>query len=169
MKSSHYPVGVETTYQQDASALEGYVMTGRAHAASQDDQVLNVKHRDVSFITVLMRRLISMMSVQPIIGNIIAIGLAIVALHYIYHEVDLAGFHKYCHYFGIGIQVFAGLQVIKSGARSLLLPLLAMIGGGMIAHTLGAHETLFTFNKTFYEYVMITGVIGLGFSILSID
>jgi len=64
---------------------------------------------------------------------------------------------------------FAGLKVIKSATRSLLLPLVATALGAIVSHTLGHHHTLFGYGATFYQYVMIVGIIGLGISVLSID
>jgi hypothetical protein len=110
-----------------------------------------------------------MFSLRPIIGSIIALLIAGVALSYIYHEVDMTSFTKYQSYFAIGIQVFAAIQIIKSATRGLLLPFLALVIGGTVAHSLGAHHTLMHFNRTFYEHLMIVGIIGLGVAVLSID
>ena len=102
-----------------------------------------------------------MLAVRPIIGNIIA-------LFYIHHEIDLAGFSSYRHYFGLGTLLFAALQIIKSATRSLMLPILALVIGSLIAHSLSGSNTLFGFSKTFFEYLMITGVIGVAISVLTI-
>jgi len=148
---------------QEHMAMDGEMVTPDSY------KVLRTKRHTFSFIDMVLRRLVGMVSFRPIVGNIIAIGLAMLALYYVYQEVDLAGFAKYRDYFGIGIQLFGAIQIIKSGTRSLLLPLIAMIWGGMVAHTLGAHDTLFTFGKTFYEHLMITGIVGVGVSVLTID
>ena len=39
----------------------------------------------------------------------------------------------------------------------------------LIAHSLSGPQTLFGFSKTFFEYLMITGVIGVAISVLTID
>ena len=70
---------------------------------------------------------------------------------------------------GIGLLLFAAVQVIKSGTRSLFLPLLAMVVGAIVSHTLGDGETLFSYGSDFYQYMMITGVIGAGLSVLIIE
>ncbi len=133
------------------------------------DKVLKAKRNKRHFFDLLIGRIKNMFSFRPIIGNVIALLLSMVALYYIFHEVDMAGFGKYRSYFAIGIQIFAAIQIIKSATRSLLLPILAMIVGGSIAHSIGTHELLLHFDKAFYEHLMITGIIGLGVAILTID
>lgn len=133
------------------------------------DKVLKTKRRNYHFFDLLFGRIRGMFSLRPIIGNIIALLIAGIALFYIFNEIDMAGFGKYQSYFAIGIQIFAAIQIIKSATRGLLLPFLALIVGGTIAHSLGADQTLLHFNKTFYEHLMITGIIGLGVAVLSID
>ncbi len=133
------------------------------------DKVLKAKRNKYHFFDLFIERIKNMFSFRPIIGNVIALLLSMVALYYIFHEVDMAGFGKYRSYFAIGIQIFAAIQIIKSATRSLLLPILAMIVGGSIAHSIGAHELLLHFDKAFYEHLMITGIIGLGVAILTID
>ncbi len=39
----------------------------------------------------------------------------------------------------------------------------------LIAHSLSGPQTLFGFSKTFFEYLMITGVTGVAISVLTID
>lgn len=95
--------------------------------------------------------------------------LAGVALYYIFNEIKEPWFIKYQNYFGIGIQLFAALQIIKSGSRSLLLPVLALVVVGIASHSLAEDQTLFHFGKAFFEHLTIVGVIGVGVSILSID
>ena len=133
------------------------------------NKVLRTKRTKHHFFDLLFERVRGMFSLRPIVGNIIALLIAGVALFYIYNEMNMAGFEKYQGYFAIGIQIFAAIQIIKSATRGLLLPFLALIVGGSIAHSLGADQTLLHFNKAFYEHLMITGIIGLGVAVLSID
>ena len=132
-------------------------------------KALKTKRQGYHFFELLFDRVRGMFSLRPIIGNIIALLIAGIALFYIFNEVNMTGFEKYQSYFAIGIQIFAAIQIIKSATRGLLLPFLALIIGGSIAHSLGAHETLLHFNKAFYQHLMITGIIGLGVAVLSID
>ena len=134
-----------------------------------DQKVLKTKRQSAKLMDLILERLIRMFAIRPIIGNIIALGLSCFALFYIYHEIDLAGFSGYRHYFGLGTLLFAALQIIKSSTRSLMLPILALVIGSLITHSLSGPQTLFGFSKTFFEYLMITGVIGVAISVLTID
>ena len=140
-------------------------------AMQEPDQykVLKTKRRARHAVDILIDRLSRMFAVRPIIGNLIGIGLAFFAMYYIYHKIDLEGFKQYQDYFGIGTQLFAAVQIIKSGTRSLLLPVIALVFGSIAAHTLPHHHTLFGYSQNFYEHLMIVGVIGVGASILAID
>lgn len=133
------------------------------------DKVLKSERKKQTFVELLFARIVGMFAVRPIIGNVIALLIAGVVMFYIFHEMKAAGFGKYQAYFGIGIQLFAAIQVIKSGTRSLLLPFLALVVGSTVAHGLAVHHTLLDFDKVFYQHLMIVGIIGLGASILSID
>lgn len=89
------------------------------------EKKLVTKRKGQRFFELLFNRIRDMFSLRPIIGNIIALMIAGVALFYIYREVDMAGFKDYQGYFAIGIQIFAAIQIIKSATRGLLLPFLA--------------------------------------------
>ena len=60
------------------------------------------------------------------------------------------------------------LQVI-SLQRAVMLPLLALVIGSLIAHSLPGPQTLFDFSKAFFENLIIIGVIGVVISVLTID
>ena len=79
------------------------------------------------------------------------------------------GFMKYQGYFAIGIQLFAAIQIMKSATRSLILPFLALIVGGTVAHQLPAGHALLHFARPFYQHLMIVGIIGIGIAVLAID
>jgi len=131
--------------------------------------VLKKKRQGRHFFELFFDRIRGMFSLRPIVGNIIALLIAGMLLFYIFNTVDTAGFEKYDSVFAIGIQLFAAIQIIKSAKRGLLLPVLALLIGACVAHSLGAHQTLWHFNKAFYEHLMMTGIIGLGVAVLSID
>jgi hypothetical protein len=122
-----------------------------------------------SLIHLMLSRITGMFAVRPVMNNLIALGLASLVLYYLFFEVSDSGFLHYQSYFCVGIQLFAALQIIKSGTRSLLLPFSALILGGIAAHTLEHHQTLLYANKAFYDHLMIVGMIGLAASILTID
>lgn len=139
------------------------------HNYREQVKVINPTQHKQHLISLLINKIRGMFSVRPIIGNIIALMLAGFVLYYIYHQVDASWFTKYQHYFAIAIMIFAAIQVIRSGANSLILPFLAMVMGGVISHSLGQHQLLFTFGKSFYTYMMVVGIIGLGIAVLSIE
>lgn len=132
-------------------------------------KILKTKRKHHQFVELLLERIRGMFALRPVIGNIIALMLSVLIFYYIFHEVGGKWFEQYGQYFTIGIQFFAGLQIIKSGTRSLILPFLALIIGGMVSHGLSGDQTVFHFGKSFYEHLTIVGIIGLGVSILAID
>ena len=132
-------------------------------------QVLKTKRKNKTFFDLFYARLIHMLSPRPVIGNFIALGLAAIAVYIVTNKIDIKFVHEHSHLFINGILIAAAFNVIKSASRSILLPLAAMIGGYFISSSLGAHEALWTFNKTFYEYVMMVGVLGTVISIFNID
>ncbi|MCP4474479.1 MAG: hypothetical protein GY821_07930 [Gammaproteobacteria bacterium] len=91
------------------------------------------------------------------------------ALVFLHQGLMLSHLARYQHYMGIGLMLFAGLQIIKSGTRSICLPLISMVSGAMISHQLKSDELLFTYGRTFYQYVMMTGIAGVAISVLTID
>ena len=133
------------------------------------EQVLRTPRKRYAAVDLIFSRLGRMFAVRPIIGNLIAIGLAFFALFYIYHQIDLSGFGAYHKYFGLGIQLFAAIQIIKSGTRSLILPVLSTVFGTIAAHTIPHHHLLFGYNAQFFNHLAIVGIIGIAASILSID
>lgn len=133
------------------------------------EKVMQTKRQSQHLVEKIIKRLTHMLSPRPVVGNLIAIGLAFIALHFLRHEVTLAGFGKYQDYIGTGLLIFAALQVIKSSTRSLFIPVVTMITGAIISHTLPHGEHFLGYTSKFYQYVMITGIIGLGISALTID
>lgn len=133
------------------------------------EKVLKSKRSGTRFVEVLLTRLQAMLSLRPVIGNIIALLIAGLAMFYIFTQMKAAGFGEYQDYFAIGIQLFAALQIIKSGTRSLILPLLATVIGASIASSLGNHQLFYHFDKAFFQHLMIVGIIGLGIAVLTID
>ncbi|GEM_PF-1417471 len=131
------------------------------------EQLLKTKREKPRFIDLFIDRLRGMFSVRPIMGNIIALLVAFIALYYIYDELGVSRATK--DFLAIGIEIFSAIQIIKSGTRGLLLPFLALIIGGVGAHMLSHSQMLFHFGHNFYEHLMVVGIIGLGVSVLSID
>lgn len=133
------------------------------------DKVLKSKRKTASFFDLVFDRVRAMLAVRPIVGNIIAIGLAFFALYYIYNEIQGTVLAEYQSYMGTGMCIFAAIQCLKSSTRSILLPILALVAGSSISHTLGQGDVLLGHGVTFYQYMMGIGIIGVGLSVLSID
>lgn len=133
------------------------------------ERILKSKRANPRFFELLFDRLRGMLSIRPVIGNVIALLIAGLLFYYLFHEIGEKWFLAYQRYFSIGIQLFAAIQIIKSGTRSLILPFLALVIGGIASHSLHVDQTLFHFSKSFYEHLMIVGIIGLAMSVLSID
>lgn len=131
------------------------------------DRVLKTKHAKPHFFELMIERLRGMFSVRPIIGNIIALLIAGIALYYIFEAAGVSRASQ--GFLAAGIEIFAAIQIIKSATRGLLLPFLALIIGGAASHAISDHQMVFHFGKIFYEHLMVVGIIGLGISVLSID
>ncbi len=131
------------------------------------EQVLKSKREKPRFLELLTERLRGMFSVRPIIGNVIALLIACVLLYSIYDQLGVT--HATKDFLSIGIEIFAAIQIIKSGTRSLLLPFLALIIGCTASHSIASNNLIFHFGKDFYQHLMVVGIIGLGVSVLSID
>ena len=79
---------------------------------------------------------------------------------------DVSTFLPYLGYFAL---VGGALQIIKSATRTLLIPLLALIIGGMITVSMGQADIVLTFGKEVYQGMFICGMIGLIIAAYSID
>ena len=132
-------------------------------------KLLTQKRENLNFIELIMQRIKKMMSPRPVINNIIAICVALIALFFLQHEVSIHHFGQYRHYIGAGLLVLAAQQVLKSSTGSLIMPVIAVFSGMVIAHSLHGGETFLGYHAQFYQFVMLTGVLGLGASVLSIS
>lgn len=133
------------------------------------ERVLKTKRKLKNFTELMISRFTRMLSARPIIGNLIAIGLGVVALTLMKTEIILQHFDKWQHYLGIGVLIVMGWQVIKSASRSILIPLVAAIAGAIISNSLPHGQTFLTYGVTFYQYMMVAGLCGIVISIFTID
>ena len=148
---------------QQSNELEGAIQE------LDTERVMQSKRNTLHLVEMIIKRFTRMLSPRPVVGNLIAIGLTFVALHFLRHEVTLAGFGKYQDYIGTGLLIFGAIQVLKSSMRSLFIPVVAMIAGAIISHTLPHGEHFLGYSAQFYQHMMIAGIIGLGISVLTID
>jgi hypothetical protein len=137
------------------------------------ERVLQSKKGKDNFMNTLIRRLQHMCSPRPAIGNFIALGIIVAALcftrgGFITHigEYDVS---KYLPYLGYGALISGALQIIKSATRTLLIPLLAIIIGGLIIAGMGQNDVVMAFDKWVYQGMFISGIMGLIIASFSID
>jgi hypothetical protein len=133
------------------------------------EKVLSTNNTKKSLSEIFIARLIKMCAVRPIIGNLIAVTLAIVSifsLHGFLHNPDLGSLKIWLSYF---IELAAGVQILKSASRSLVLPITATLVGAIVANQLTGHQLFLQHPVEFYQIVLITGLIGIAISVFSID
>ncbi len=110
-----------------------------------------------------------MCNVRPVVGNVIAIGLAIVGLLFLLNclnNPELKTLKIYLTYF---IEIAAAVQILKSASRSIVLPLAATIMGSIISNQLTGHQLFLNQPSLFFQAMMVTGLIGIAISVFSID
>ncbi|HDS3856730.1 TPA: hypothetical protein QH041_003098 [Legionella pneumophila] len=126
-------------------------------------------HRKQTISDLIIARFIKMCALRPVIGNLIAVTLALVAiasLHAFLHNPELNSLKTYLSYF---IELAAGIQVLKSASRSLVLPLCATIIGVIISSQLTGNHLFLKHTSEFYQAVLVTGLVGIAISVFSID
>lgn len=117
----------------------------------------------------LIGRFLKMCSLRPVAGNMIAIALAIVSvvsLHQFLKNPELNSLKIYLGYF---IEMAAGLQILKSASRSLVLPITATLFGAIISNQLTGHQLFLEHPAGFYQALLVTGLVGIGISVFTID
>jgi len=100
------------------------------------DRVLQSRKGTDNFINLLIARVQRMCSPRPAVGNFIALGITLAVLFIMRSGIvthigswDVSNFLPYLGYLAL---VSGALQVIQSATRTLLIPLLALIIGGLI-------------------------------------
>jgi hypothetical protein len=136
------------------------------------DKVLQSKGRK-GFVNLVLDRLAHMLSPRPITGNFIALGIILVVLitvraNLITHvgQYDIKSYLPYIGYFAL---LGGAIQIIKSSTRSLIIPLVATVAGGVIATSMNATDLVFTFSQAVYQGMFVVGLVGLIIGAFSID
>ncbi|MBK2046062.1 hypothetical protein IB644_05810 [Allofrancisella guangzhouensis] len=139
---------------------------------SDTDKVLQSKGKK-SFINSLFDRLTHMLSPRPVTGNFISLGIITVVLIFSRSNIitniggnDITEYLPYIGYFAL---VVGGLQIIKSSTRSLLIPVLATVIGGVFATSMNPDTLVFTLHQVVYQAMFITGLLGLTIGAFTID
>lgn len=133
------------------------------------ERVFSTNNRKQTLSEIIIARFIKMCAVRPIIGNIIAVTLAmisIISMHGFLNNPDMGSLKTYLSLF---IEIAAGVQILKSASRSLVLPIAASLIGAIIANQLTGHQLFLHHTADFYQAVMVTGLIGIAISVFSID
>lgn len=133
------------------------------------ERVLSSTNQKKSLSDIFIARFIKMCSIRPVIGNLIAVTLALVSvfsLHGFLHNPDMGSMKIWISYF---IEIAAGVQILKSASRSLILPVTATLTGAIVSNQLTGHQLFLQHSIEFYQIVLITGLIGVAVSVFSID
>ena len=124
------------------------------------ERALKTQRSTSSFSELMIHRIIKMCHVRPIIGNIIALGLAFIGLTFLSNfliDPELQSLRQGIMYF---IEFAAAVQIVKSASRSIVLPLAATAIGAMVSHQLGNHF-LFNHPAAFFQAMLVVGLIGI--------
>ena len=137
------------------------------------DRVLQSRKGKDHFINIAIKRFQHMLSPRPAVGNFIALALIISVIVLLrgnfIQKIDGYDVHKLLPYLGYGALVAGALQIIKSATRTLLIPLLAIIIGGLIIAAMGQNDVVMTFDKWVYQGMFISGIVGLIIASFAID
>jgi hypothetical protein len=133
------------------------------------DRVLSTGNRKQSLSEIFIARLIKMCALRPIIGNLIGVTLAMISIFSMHGFLNIPDLALLKSYLSIFIEIAAGVQILKSASRSLVLPIGTVLFGAVIANQLTVHQLFLNHTADFYQAVMITGLIGIAVSVFSID
>jgi hypothetical protein len=138
------------------------------------DQVLTTKRIAYSVIEKIISRAAKMCAVQPIIGNIIALILPILAvamlsmLNALALKHDISWVEKALPYLTKSSIVAISGVVLISAARSLLLPLLGMVLAVTFCSILQGSETIFHYSFNDFLILGVASFVAAMFSALAI-
>jgi len=114
-------------------------------------------------------RIKHMTSIEPIIGNMIAIGLAVGILALLGHpSLFPKWLTKYHIYLTYAIYFGMSIQLLKSANQSILLPLLALAIAGIGFWAMNLEPKMQLVGVTTLQLVMLLGVLGMAISIIKI-
>lgn len=117
----------------------------------------------------IITRFLHMCSLRPIIGNCIALGLALAGLIILQLALDGTEMSSFKRYLSGFIELAAAVQVLKSASRSLVLPLAATLIGALMVNQVTANQLLLGQSLIVYQGLLVTGLIGIALSVFSID
>lgn len=154
---------------QELESLQNPMQMGESISAAMQEadkeKALFSKQRRKEMMDLIINRVGKMYTLKPVIGSMIAIGLAFIVLSIIFSYLQ----GQAQNFAGIGIQVAAAIAIVKSATRSLALPTFALLVGAAGMGGLSGTETFLNFNAAFFEHLLIVGVVGMGLSIVIIE
>lgn len=133
------------------------------------DKVLKTKRSAHTFSEMIIARFMKMCSFRPIVGSIVAVGLALACVICIFSFLHHPKLDNYRILVAYCIEMAAGVQILKSASRSLLLPVLATIIGAIVANTMEPNQLFLFHHQLFYQIMMLTGILGISISVFTID
>ena len=136
-------------------------MTHGAIQSVDEHQLLKTKRTGSSVFEKVFIRIGEMASPASVTGSISAIVIGIVCLTILYYKADALGLKEYQHFLGFGILIAGAWQIVKSGSRSLFLPIIAVIVGFAASSNLNHGYTFLSFSKDFYNMLTLVGIAGL--------
>ena len=133
------------------------------------EPTLKEKRGKEYFSELFIGRILKMFNARPIVGNLIAIGLAIVGIACLYKYMNNPELKIIKGYLAHLIEIAGAVQILKSAGRSILLPLVATAMGGLISNQLTGTQLFFNQPSLFFQAMLITGLVGIAISVFSID
>lgn len=121
-----------------------------------------------TFIDKLFRQVICLLSPSAVINNLIGIGITIFALYLLHTGVLLKNSQDAVHFLHIGILIAGCIQLIHAAKRNLLIPIIVTAVGFYFSHNLPEGHLFLTYDATFYQYMMLAGIFGLGVSVINL-
>lgn len=117
----------------------------------------------------LFRMISTMLAIEPVLINIIAIGMAMAVLVLLNHPTLFPKLGKYHLYFINSIYILILIQTIKSSVKSSFIPFLALIAAALGYAILSLNPNLQVINVEVLQKLMLLGVIGVATTIFSIN
>ena len=137
---------------------------------TETPQRVKIGNKAAALLHHFLLRLRYLVSIEPIIGNVIAIALAIGLLALLKHHEFFPGWlnGKWGRYLGYAVDVGIVIQFLKSASCSIILPLLALgiAATGFVLQNLEPDAHLLT--TAVLQQCMFLGVLGMVISIYKI-
>lgn len=123
---------------------------------------------ELSPLRKLSRMIFTMMAIEPVMVNLLAILLGLGILFLLNYPSLFPKIGKYHQYLTYAIYGLISLQTIRSATKSLFIPIIALLisGIGFLSISLNPHIPFF--NMEFLKQLMLLGVIGVSAAIFVI-